>query len=513
MTDFDFFGTEDQTGNKAAGQASGLTADPAADQDGSPELEISFEYDYEHILADGKDKSVKLCATVKPSDALRRAFERSGGNRGAHICLVIDTSQSMYFVLPNTGAVRTGKHGVDEHGRVIEYARGGLSRINIAIESAKKVVDLMRPGDTLSCITYDNDARVIFRDLTIADRDKIVKSIGSIATKGLSTNISAALTLADKELSAYDDSKPKRVLFFTDGEPTGEDTEERGISVGKTLASHNIAVESMGFGSDEVNFPYLQKISAESGGVTNLINYPDEFASVFTSLFAQSQSVVVTNARLVLRLVPGTKVYDYYRGTPDNVYLGNREGSDERTFEINLGQIEKNQMYKYYFNVVLQGVDDYEGQLNTMSAELRYFVPGRHNDEEQVVKVNVPVTYTFDEDEASEINGNVNVLFRLAEVKRFDEEREKAFKAGDTEGTVKWIRRIISVCTELQKPDEAKAYTEMLNQYMSTNKISKAVLNKAVSSSSQAQETGLLGDLEDDETSEFANRLKQRRRH
>ena len=47
---------------------------------------------------------------------------------------------------------------------------------------------------------------------------------------------------------------------------------------------------------------------------------------------------------------------------------------------------------------------------------------------------------------------------------------------------------------------------------MKTNSISKAVLNKATSSSSQAQETGILDDLEDEEKSKFADRLKNRRR-
>lgn len=497
MSDFDFFGTEDQTESA----------------DSTPELELSFEFDHENLLTDGKDKNVKLCASIRPSDELRRGFEQNGGSQGAHLCLVIDTSQSMYFVLPNTGGVFTGQYGVDEHGNRTRKVKGGLSRLNIAIESAKKVVDLMRPGDTLCCITYDNEARVIFRDLTAADGSRIVQALNSINTYGLSTNISAALALADQELSAYHDAKPKRVLFFTDGEPTGADTEEKGIIAGKRLASHNIAIESMGFGNEDVNFPYLQKISSASGGITMLINYPDEFASIFSSLFAQAQSIVVTNAKLILRLVQGTQIYDYYRGTPDNVYLGNRNGSGERFLELNLGQIDKNQMYKYYFNIMLPGVDDYEGIVNTMSAELHYFVPGKHNDEEQVIKVNVPVNYTSDENEAEMINGNVNVLFRLAEVKRFDEEREKAFNAGNSEETIKWIRKIITVYTELQKPIEAQAYTEMLDQYMKTNSISKAVLNKATSSSSQAHETGILEDLEDDEASEFANRLKRRRRH
>ena len=508
MSGFDYFGTENQTENEQS----------------NSELELSFEFDNENLLTDGKEKEVKLCASIKPSDELRRTFEKDGSNHGAHICLIIDTSDSMAISVDNSNSVKTGETVVGEDGRTYCVVRGGISKLMIALESAKKIVDLLRPDDTLSCVTYDDSARVIFENLNVSNRNLILQYLDSGRHKyGRNTNISAALLLADKILAKYEDALPKRVIFFTDGAPTGTDTEAKGIAAGKLLATHNVVVESMGFGIEtideqgnkevEVNFPYLQKISSASGGMTMLINYPDEFSSIFSSIFAQSQSIIVPNVKLILKLVLGTKIYDYYRGTPDNVYLGNRNGSDERVFEINLGQIEKNQMYKYYFNVELPGVDDYEGPTNIMSAELHYYVPGRHNDEEQIIKVNVPVNYTSDEEEATLINGNVKVLFRLGEVKRFDEERERAFNEGNTEETIKWIRKIITVYTELQKPIEAQAYMDMLDQYMKTHSISKVVLNKATSSSSQAQETGILDDLDEEEVSNFANRLKRRRKH
>ncbi len=497
MNDFDFFGTDDYMVKELS----------------TNELELSFDFDYENLLNDGNEKNVKLCASVRPSDELRRSFEKIGEGQSTHICLLIDTSDSMSIVVDNTNSISTGRTVIGEDGKIHNIVKGGINKLHIAVESAKKIVDLMRSGDTLSCIAYSDNARVMFDNLKASDRDEIIKHLDSIMWyRGMNTNISEALLLSDTLLTKYDDAMPKRVMFFTDGTPTGSDTESKGIAAGQILANHNIEVDSMGFGKGDVNFPYLQKISSFSGGITTLISYPDEFASIFTSIFERTQSTLITNARLVLTLKSGTKILDFYRGTPDNVYLGNREDKDDKILELNLGQIEKNQMYKYYFNVKLTGVDDYEGQINTMSAKLHFFVPGKYNDEEQVVKVNVPINYTSDKEEADEINGDVNILFRLAEVKRFDEEREKAFNLGDADETIKWIKKIIDVYIELQKPIEAQVYTEMLDQYLKTNSISKAILNKATSGSSQAQETGILEELEDEEKSTFVNRLKNRRR-
>lgn len=499
MSDFDFFGNNDKT-----------------DENGtSPELELSFEFDYENLLNDGIEKNVKLCASIRPSKELRRNFEESGKAQSTHICLLIDTSDSMFYIVDDTNMVRTGKTIVGEDGKTHDLVTGGIYKLMIAVQSAKKIVDLLREGDTLSCIVYDDHARIIFDDLRASDRDLILQKLDSVLQeKGMNTNISEALLLADSVLSKYDDAMPKIVMFFTDGTPTGTDTESKGIAAGQTLADHNVEVESMGFGKNDVNFPYLQKISSFSGGITSLISYPDEFESIFTSMFERSQSIIITNVRLILRLTSGTKILDYYRAVPDNVYLGNCTNTDEKVLEMNLGQIEKKQMYKYIFNITLSGVgDDYEGPINTMGAELKFFVPGVHNDQEQIIHMNVPINYTSDQNEAAAINGDVNIDFRLAEVKRFDEEREKAINGGDSEAVIKWIKKIIDVYKELQKPVEADNYTEMLDQYMKTNSISKATLNKATSSSSQARETGILDDLDSDERSRFADRLKNRRRH
>ena len=79
MSDFDFFGTDEQTEEEVS----------------SNELELSFDFDYENLLNDGIEKNVKLCASVKPSDELRRSFEKSGRGQSTHICLLIDTSDSM----------------------------------------------------------------------------------------------------------------------------------------------------------------------------------------------------------------------------------------------------------------------------------------------------------------------------------------------------------------------------------------------------------------------------------
>ncbi|WP_026522726.1 VWA domain-containing protein [Butyrivibrio sp. VCB2001] len=473
------------------------------------DLVIESAFDYPQLLNDGAEKHVKLCLSVKPSDEIRKEFG-SDKYQNSHVCLVIDTSDSMYWIVDDTGFVASGKKVVGEDGVTRNLGSGGISKLDIACASAKKVAEMLRSGDTVDCVYYADEAAILFESLGINDKEEICNRIDHISDKGNNTNISAGLRMAGEVLEKYQDASPKVILFFTDGEPTGVDTVEANASTGKWLAEKNIVVESMGFGEKDVNFENLSEISIPTGGVTQLIKYPDQFASVFNAMFQRAQTTVITNVSLSMTVKAGAKVGDYYRGTPDNVYLGLNEGN---SIDFNIGQIEKNQMYKYYFDMTVPGqASDYEGLINTASVTLSYQVPSKYGNSIITKKVDIPITFTSDTALSKQINGDINVLFRLAEVKKFDEKRKEAYNIGDDEGVIREIKKIIQIYTDLQKPIETSAYEEMLKDFMENRSISKAVLNKATSSSSQAQDAGILDDLDDGELSGFAARLKIRRK-
>ena len=105
MSEFDWFGEYEKK----------------ADAPSSGGLDISFEFDYENVLNDGIDKIVKLCATIRPNNDLRRDFDQNGIAQHTHLCLVMDTSESMHRFNreDNPNAVKTGKYRMGEDGKKI----------------------------------------------------------------------------------------------------------------------------------------------------------------------------------------------------------------------------------------------------------------------------------------------------------------------------------------------------------------------------------------------------------
>lgn len=210
--------------------------------------------------------------------------------RSIHVCLLIDTSDSMSILVDDTNAFETGEKRVGEDGIERNVVRGGVSRMHTAVESAKIIVNFLEENDTLSCITYDDEAKFIFKNLKVHDKFDIKQQLDDIKRNyyGMNSNISKALSLSEKLFLEYEDNLPKKILLFSDGAPTGRSEKRRGLRKSKNLANHNITIDCMCFGGNNANISYLEEISSFSNGTATFINYPDEIRMIIDSIIKNS---------------------------------------------------------------------------------------------------------------------------------------------------------------------------------------------------------------------------------
>jgi uncharacterized protein YegL len=91
-------------------------------------------------------------------------------------------------------------------------------KMDFTIEALRKMLDHLRPSDTVTLTTFNNDARHIFTELEFGtDQAEILRGINSLSAGG-GTNMSAGLELSYEIAQAsYDSSKLQRVLLFGDG--------------------------------------------------------------------------------------------------------------------------------------------------------------------------------------------------------------------------------------------------------------------------------------------------------
>lgn len=477
------------------------------------ELILQSGFSRPYLLNDTNEKQIKARCLIKPSDEVRIELGKVASNQGVDLCIVLDVSISMDAYLDITGRVRTGNFVKDEYGNDVPTFRGGRSRLDVAIDSAKNIISMVRDIDNISCIIYSDNPSILFKNCPGNKKDYMKDMMDTIcrarSKTGNNTNISSAIRAARNILVNNDDIKSKKILFLTDGVPT-VDTEEDGIREGEYLADYDISIDCLGLGKD-VKLSYLETIAAPSNGSCNFITEAYEVERLFMNIFEKAKEVIITNAKLKLTFSRSIRVTDHYRGTPENVYLGKIKLDDERSCEINLGQIEKNQGYNYYFMMTIAPQPGYSGSLRIAKAELEYKIPALYGNKILSVSQNLMIEFGDNEKLSKTRNGKIESEYLLVEVKKLEREALEAESKKQHPIVIDRYQKIISIYRNLNNTVEARAYENVLEKYQREGKIPFEELNKATNSSSKLGDSGQLQPLDMPEYDAFV-RVKRGRR-
>lgn len=494
-------------------------------------IEVDARLSKENFLVNSKDNNSKLSIEVKASDDLRRALSEK---QGVNICLVLDKSYSMSTILDKK-EVTPIKGVANVEGRYMKKSKTGTTRLMVAIEAARNVVDMMGADDIISCVIFADDPVVLFENKTGKDKEQIkrlldyhahIKSVHC----GVSTNISSALYTAQRILKNSKSENVKKIMFLTDGEPT-VDTKEKGIAQAQMISEAGITLDCIGFGtttpikegqnsSDQVNFAFLQDLSAPSKGKTELIYDAQGINRIFTTRMKKTQEVLITDAKLHLTFKNIVRVNEHYRAIPENSYLGKVKLDKNRKVTLNLGQIEKNQMYRYFIQLNIPGQENL-GNIGIMKAEIEYKIPAIYGKDTVLTKMNAKVNKTTtltnsfilgiksvdDPNLARRKDGEIETNYMLAEVKKFEADAEIARTAGDRNTVISIYKKIIQIYTNLQKIQEAKMYEELLASYIKGEKFDITGWARITSTTSQSCDSGQLTDLSEKELIDFENML------
>lgn len=146
------------------------------------------------------------------------------------ICLCIDVSDTMSYILPNTGFVESGETGIDEEGNPIVYGHGGITRIQKLIEGLNKFKDeliadvVARTSAEICIVSFSNSAECL-TEFCSADKFEVPEiSTGGMTDMGSGVNL--ALDKLEERKNLYkelgiDYYQPMLVLF-SDGAANGD---------------------------------------------------------------------------------------------------------------------------------------------------------------------------------------------------------------------------------------------------------------------------------------------------
>lgn len=264
-----------------------------------------------------------------------------------NLCLILDHSGSM-------------------HGRPLETVK----------QAAIGLVDQLKPGDRLSVVAFDHRSKVLVPNQIIANPEEIKKQINSLTADG-GTAIDEGLRLGIEELAKGKKETISQAFLLTDGENEHGDN-QRCLKFAQLATGYNLTLNTLGFG-DKWNQDVLEKIADAGLGTLSHIQKPEQAADEFNRLFSRMQTVGLTNAYLLIALMPHVRLAELKpiaQVAPDTIELPLQQEADGR-LAVRLGDLMKDAERVILANIYLGQLP--EGKQAIGNIQIRYDNPAQNH--------------------------------------------------------------------------------------------------------------------------------------
>ena len=335
------------------------------------------------------------------------------------------------FVLDHSGSMR---------GTKIEQLRAAV----------KLALDHMADEDLVSIVTFNDSFDLIAPSMPAGDRSRLKRKIDRIRAGGgttMSRGIREGIKQIRRGLSA---ERMNRMLLLTDGQTFGD--ERKCVELAGEAQAHNIAIFALGLG-DDWNEDLLDDIAAASGGESDFIDSPDKIVPLFSQTIQRTQSLVVHNAQLILRLVNGVVPRQVWQVTPLIANLGYQPLS-ERDVQVTLGEIEAGDGKSLLVELMIPPRP--AGQYRIAQAEVTYDVPAQGIREEKI-RSDILIRFTQDPAATRQYDPQVmNVVEKVTAFKLQTRALEEA-KMGNIAGATQKLRAAATRLLDLGEEELAAA--------------------------------------------------------
>jgi len=260
-----------------------------------------------------------------------------------NLCLVLDQSGSM-------------------NGQPLETVK----------QAAINLVDRLSPTDRLSVVTFDHRAKILIPNQPMENAAKVKEQIKKLKVDG-GTAIDEGLKTGIDQIIQGKGNTTSQIFLLTDGENEHGDN-DRCLKLAQFASEANITLNTLGFG-DHWNQDILEQIADAANGNLSYIENPTKVLEQFELLFNRVQSVGLTNAHLLLSLMPGVRLAELKpiaQVFPDTIELPVQQEGNKQV--VRLGDLMTDGPRVVLANLYIGRLS--LGVQNIATAQVRYDDPG-----------------------------------------------------------------------------------------------------------------------------------------
>lgn len=316
-----------------------------------------------------------------------------------NLCLILDHSGSM-------------------NGRPLETVK----------KAAQRLVDRLSPGDRLSVVVFDHRAKVLVPSQIIDNPDRIKQQINRLSADG-GTSIDEGLRLGIEELAKGKKETISQAFLLTDGENEHGDN-KRCLKLAELACGYNLTLNTLGFG-DHWNQDVLERIADAAGGSLSYIEQPDQAVDEFSRLFNRIQAVGLTNAYLLLSLMPLVRLAELKpiaQVAPDTIELPVQQ--EEGRFVVRLGDLMKDVERVVLANLYVGSLP--EGRQAIATVQVRYDDPDKNQNGllSEIIPVEANVVRVYQPAPAPQVQPHILALAKYRQTQLAEAKLQQGDRAG-----------------------------------------------------------------------------------
>jgi Ca-activated chloride channel family protein len=253
-----------------------------------------------------------------------------------NICLVLDTSTSM-----------------------------SGPRLNTVKETARQIIQTLKPEDVISVVTFNDAAEVIIPATRGQNINILEARISIMSTDGgteIYKGLKAGLTEMMRNLRP---SYHNHIILVTDGRTYGD--EEACLGLAEQAADAGITIHALGIG-DKWNDVFLDELSTKTGGGSEFAETSRAIEKFLKEKFGQIQDTFASNVTLDYTTPPGVELRYAFRLSPDSnsITLGK---------QIALGDIPNRHSLSIIMEFLIDGIKPEQEEFDLINGKLNLVLP------------------------------------------------------------------------------------------------------------------------------------------
>jgi Ca-activated chloride channel family protein len=191
---------------------------------------------------------------------------------------------------------------IDTSGSMDIRDRLGLVQSSLAL-----LVQHLRDDDTISIVTYGDEATPVLAPTKVADAERILAAIDELGPGG-STNMEAGLALGYQQArTAFDPDALNVVLLASDGVANVGTTDADELTTQITKAGEEgIHLVTVGYGMGNYNDHLMEQLADQGDGFYSYVDTFEEAERLFVDDLTPTLTVVAKDAKAQVRFDPAT---------------------------------------------------------------------------------------------------------------------------------------------------------------------------------------------------------------